>query len=68
MLDQFTCEHGHRYYDGDQGVGSPYDDGWHDAQARHGRMDVTSWDPWERDAYEGGYRDGDAYYNSGGGS
>jgi hypothetical protein len=58
MADQYRCRHGHQYYDGDQGVGSPYDDGWHDAQARHERMDVTSLQPWERNSYEQGYADG----------
>ena len=58
MADQYECTHGHAYYDGDRGVGSPFEDGWHDAKGHHGRMDVTSWDPWERHAYEGGFRAG----------
>jgi len=57
--DRFRCEHGHAYYDGDQGVGSPFEDDHHDAKAGHGRMDVTSWDAWERDAYESGFWKGE---------
>jgi hypothetical protein len=62
--DQYRCEHGHAYYDGDQGVGSPRDDGFHDAQAQHvkphelndGPGDPTyCWEPWERNAYRSGY-------------
>ena len=59
MPDQYQCKHGHRYYDGDQGVGSPYDDGHHDATAQHGYDRGTDdYDPWERDAYAEGYRAG----------
>jgi hypothetical protein len=60
MSDQYRCEHGHAYYDGDQGVGSPYDDGWHDAVAGHGKdaAVLSGWEPWEREAYESGYSGG----------
>jgi hypothetical protein len=52
--DQYVCEHGHRYYDGDQGVGSPYDDGYHD-RLDHVHADIEAWEPAERDAYEAGW-------------
>jgi hypothetical protein len=58
MPDQFQCEHGHRYYDGDQGVGSPYDDGWHDRRYHIHDDGVADYDPWgEREAYEQGFAD-----------
>jgi hypothetical protein len=60
MSEQYRCEHGHAYYDGDQAVGSPYEDGWHDAVAGHGKdaAALSGWEPWERQAYESGYSGG----------
>jgi hypothetical protein len=55
MPDQFRCEHGHAYYDGDQGVGSPYDDGLHDGLLHSYDFGVESWDDWERDQYDRGF-------------
>jgi hypothetical protein len=59
MADQYQCEHGHAHYDGDQLVGSPYEDGRHHAMAEHGfDWDVASWERWERSDYLNGYIDG----------
>jgi hypothetical protein len=59
VSDLYRCEHGHAHYDGDQGAGSPYEDGRHHAAAGHGRDDgVADWEPWERVDYERGYLDG----------
>jgi hypothetical protein len=57
-IRQFVCEHGHAYYDGDQGLGDPGEDGYHDAVDNHGHADVTSWEEWERHAYEAGWAGG----------
>lgn len=58
MNAQYQCEHGHRYYDGDQGVGSPYDDGLHDSLLHSYDFGVESWDAWERDQYDRGFQAG----------
>jgi hypothetical protein len=59
--DVFQCaEHGHTYYDGDQGIGDPYQDGDHDGEF-HEHEDwrtLVDWEPWEREAYERGFAEG----------
>jgi hypothetical protein len=57
--DVFQCaEHGHTYYDGDQGIGDPYEDGRHDGQHHEHDDGVADWDPRERAAYERGFAEG----------
>lgn len=56
-MNQYVCGHGHAYYDGDTGQGSPFEDGKHDAEWHPYDEDVESWEPWERAEYDRGYFD-----------
>jgi hypothetical protein len=62
MIDQFRCtEHGHAYYDGDQGAGDPHEDGYHNGRYHDPNWTAdwaADWEPWERAEYYRGYAKG----------